>query len=210
MNALIGIVIFLLALVFSGILYMFGITSLTPVPFNIWLLASIVLFYGAYRLRFKNKRALRFFLIRKWIEFNNWFHKIDRKITVNKHKLTPMQEKAIKLWKVSLKDKDCVLHCSLSTRERQVVSGSILMILSPTGVDHHILTIFDSNDDTKCNFYEIVIPQPQQMCEQFDYEMDKRMRQNELERREIIEDIMDTIVRKQEDMVRSKKSPELV
>jgi len=207
MKVLIGLVIFLLALIFSGILYMFGLVGLTPVPYNIWLLTSIVLFYGAYRFRFKNQKVLKFFLVRKWIEFNSWFYKIDRKMTVGNHKLNPMQERAVRLWKVSLKDKDCVMHCSLSTKERQVESGSILIVLSPTGVDHQVMSIFDSTDDTKCNFYELIIPQPHitQVCDQFDTEMGRRMRENELDKRDMVEDIMDTMVRRQEEMIKSKK-----
>lgn len=207
MRVLIGVVIFLLALIFSGILYMFGLVGLTPVPYNIWLLGSIVLFYGAYRFRFKNQKVLKFFLVRKWVEFNAWFYKIDRKMTVGNHKLNTMQEKAVKLWKVSLKDKDCGLHCSLSTKERQVESGNILMVLTPSGVDHHTMSIFDSTDTNRCNFYELVIPQPHitQVCDQFDVEMDRRMRENESDRREMVEDIMDTMVRKHEEMVKSKR-----
>lgn len=207
MNALIGIVIFILGLVFSGLLYMFGVTQLTPVPYNIWLLASIIGFYLGYRIRFKNKRALRFFLMRKWIEFNGWFHKIDRKMTVGSHKLNPMQERASKLWKISLKDKDCILHCSISTKQRQVQSGSLLIILSPVQVDHSIMTIFDGNDDAKCNFYEVVIPQPHLdlACQQFDDVIDRRMSSLESDRRETVEDIMETMVRRQEEIIRANQ-----
>jgi len=207
MNALIGIVIFLLGLIFSGLLYMFGLIQLTPVPYNIWLITSIALFFCAYKIKFKNKKVLRFFLLRKWIEFNGWFHTIDKKMTVGHHKLNPMQERAVKLWKLSLKDKDCVLRCSISTKERHVESGKILMTLTPSATDHYRMSIYDSSDNDNCNFYDVIIPQPhlELTCDQFDTEMNKRMFDKESSRKEIIEDTMETMLRKHEEMVRQKR-----
>ena len=207
MNVLIGIVVFLLGLILSGLLYMFGLVQLTPVPYNIWLIASIGLFFFVYKIKFKNKRVLRFFLFRKWIEFNGWFHTIDKKMTVGHYKLNSMQERAAKLWRVSLKDKDCKLYCSISTRQRQVESGSILMILTPESPEHSVLTIFDGTDDAKCNFYEVIVPQPhlEEACRQFDEQMDRRMSKKESERRDTVEDIMETMVRRQEELIKSKK-----
>jgi hypothetical protein len=203
MNILITILVFLLGLIFSGLLYMFGIVQLTPVPYNIWLLVSIGLFFVAYKIRFKNKRVLKFYLFRKWIEFNSWFYKIDKKMTLGHRELNNMQSKAVKLWKLCLKDKNCNLQCSISNKQRQVESGKILIILSPDGVDHSIMSIFDHVDNNKCNFYEIVIPQPhlEEICQQFDDLVLKRMGNKEQKNRGMVEEFFDTMVSRQEKLV---------
>jgi hypothetical protein len=205
MNILIAVVVFLLGLILSGLLYMFGIVQLTPVPYNIWLLASIGLFFVAYKIRFRNKRVLKFFLFRKWIEFNSWFYKIDKKMTVGHHELNSMQSKAVKLWRLCLKDKNCNLQCSISNKQRQVESGKILIVLTPGGVDHSTMSIFDGTDNAKCNFYEAVIPQPhlEQICQQFDDLVLRRMENKEQKNRDMVEEVFDTMISRQEKLVTS-------
>lgn len=203
MNFLIGLVIFFLALIFSGILYIVGLVQVTPVPYNFWLLGSMFLFYIAYKLQFKNKRVLKFYLLRKWIEFNSWFYKIDKKMTVGHHELNSMQSKAVKLWKICLKDSKCVLQCSIPNKQRQIESGKIFMVLSATNLDHAILSIFDSTSEDKCNFYEVIVPQPhlEEICQSFDSVVAKRMGLKEQRSRDTVEEIFDTLLSKQQKLI---------
>jgi hypothetical protein len=205
MNALIGLVIFILGLIFSGILYMFGVVQMTPIPYNIWLLISILSFLISYKVRFKNKKVLKFFLLKKWVEFNSWFNKIDNKMTVGNHKLSSMQEKAVKLWRICLKEKNCKLDCSISSRQRQIESGKILIVLTPGGTDYSTMSIFDGTDNAKCNFYEVSIPQPHldQIYQQFDDMVYRRMSNKEQKNREMVEEVFDTMISKQEKLLSS-------
>lgn len=209
MNIVISFVIFLLSLITSGIFNIVGLVDLSTVPFNVWFISFNIIFYIGYKIRFKNKNVLKFFLQRKWILSNRWFYRIDRKMTIgNNHKLDAVQEKAVRLWEICLKDKECLLLCSLSSKERQIESGSVLIILSPNGVDSQVMSIFDSSNSSKNQFYEVRIPQPHldKICQNFDLEMNRQMRSNELERRDMVEENMEAFLNKHEEEVKIRKS----
>jgi hypothetical protein len=124
------------------------------------------------------------------------------------HKISPYQEKAIRLWKMILKDKECRLGVN-SYGVRQIEKGDLLMVFqSANGTnDESVLTIMDVTE-TGNNLYELHISYRNacNVCEIFDLEMDRRMNDAENIRRSIIETDLDKLLRRQEDRFRSQKS----
>jgi hypothetical protein len=124
------------------------------------------------------------------------------------YKISPYQEKAIRLWKMLLKDKECRLGVN-SYGVRQIEKGDLLMVFqSANGTnDDSVLTIMDVTDSGN-NLYELHISYKSacNVCESFDTEMDRRMNDAENIRRSIIETDLDKLLRRQEDRFRSQRT----
>lgn len=137
-------------------------------------------------------------LLRFRLNFKKWLIKLDGKITLEQNKLNSFQIKAFQLWKLTLKDKTSILDYSAISRVRQIEKNDMLLIFYP-GSQNWTLVIIDNNKGKK-NLYEVQIPATQstELCNFFDEENEKRMRLRENEKRDIIHEDLDYLIKKQQ------------
>ena len=150
-----------------------------------------------YRLKYRLKR-----LYIRWI---NWRKKLDSKIGPKKEPLSPFEEKAVKLWKLTIKDSDTQLAYN-SWGIRQIDKENISIIFKPSGNTDYIMTIIDITDERK-SIYEIHIPtkHADAVCDYFDYEMERRMREKENTKKSIIANDLDRLLEQEERELGRKK-----
>lgn len=151
-----------------------------------------------YRLKYRFKR-----LVVKW---QKWRLRLDNKLASEKTKLSAFEEKAIKLWRLCLKDKDTQLAYN-SFGIRQLEKDNLFLIFKPSGNSDFIMTIMDINEERK-NVFEIHIPNKHadDVCDYFDMELEKRMKELEGAKRSIIGDDLDRLLEQEEkDLVKKKR-----
>ena len=121
-----------------------------------------------------------------------------------------MQEKAVRLWKLCLRDKETNISCSISNRTRQIEKTNMLIILSPLNQLDYLMTILDIDDKNKSCLYEIRIgpKMAEGVISSFDNENERRMREGEEERRNSIYNDLDKLLQ-QEEQALKPVSPEL-
>lgn len=150
-----------------------------------------------YKYKYKYKRFL--VKTRKWFRasFNifPWFKEVDKVVALSSY-----EKKAIKLWKLYLKNKET--HLSFNTDNiRQIEIANVLIIFkpgfhtAPGGNNDYLVTIMDISDERK-TIYEFHIPYKngQNAIFAFDMEMDKRMRDAETSKRGVIDDDLDKLI----------------
>lgn len=133
------------------------------------------------------------------VRWRKWRRSIDNSIVSNEDKvITPFQEKAIRLWKLVLKDKNSKLAFN-TYGIRQIELENLLLVFQHNPTGESIITIMDVND-VNHNLYELHIPVKNSLyiCDQFDSEMDKRMNDVETKKRNIIETDLDNLLQQQE------------
>lgn len=133
------------------------------------------------------------------VRWRKWRRSIDNSIVSNEDKvITPFQEKAIRLWKLVLKDKNSKLAFN-TYGIRQIELENLLLVFQHNPTGESIITIMDVND-VNHNLYELHIPVKNSLyiCDQFDIEMDKRMNDVETKKRNIIETDLDNLLQQQE------------
>lgn len=122
------------------------------------------------------------------------------------YRISPYQEKAIRLWRMTLKDPNSRLGVN-TYGVRQVDRENLVIMFQDFGAgDDSFLTIMDTNDNGN-NLYELHISKRHaaMVCEAFDSEMDRRMSRVESAKRLLIESDLDNLLRSQEN--RMKKTP---
>jgi hypothetical protein len=179
-----------------------GLIDLTGLPVRFWFITSVLISTILFGIKFKSLGLFKIYLLRKKVEIDKLYNKIDKKILVKKNTITPLQEKSIKLWKLCLKDKNVTMSCSIQTHERQIKKNNILIILYPHSLDYYIMTIFDVNADKHC-LYEVQIPEEyvknnNGIVTAFDNEMEKRLRSGETNIRKMIDDDLCKLIEEQE------------
>lgn len=149
-----------------------------------------------YRIKYRYKRAL--------IHWRQWQMSINNTITPDKRKLTPYEEKAIRLWRLCLKDEDTQMAYN-THGVRQIEKEHLFIMFQPGGNNDHIMTIMDVNSNGR-SLYEFHIPQKESdyVSECFDLEMEKRMRKVENNKRNIIETDIDKLLAQEEKTSMSK------
>lgn len=143
-------------------------------------------------------KGLKFKWMRLLVHWRQWQDSIGDTIKVEKMPITPYEEKAIKLWKVCLKDSESIL--SYNTQGvRQIEKENLFIIFQPSGNLYHIMTIMDVNDTNK-SLFEIHIPkkESEEISTLFDIELEKRMRRVEDSKRSIIEGDLDKLLKQQQ------------
>jgi hypothetical protein len=107
--------------------------------------------------------------------------------------LTELQTKGIKIWYLSIKDKSGKLYHSDVTR--LIERDNVLLIFKPVSHSDYGLTIIDSHGGRN-NCYELTIPSnhSKEMCEEFDVEMERRMRLVEFNRRQVLNKDLDSLL----------------
>jgi hypothetical protein len=134
----------------------------------------------------------------RWRKFKRRF---DKSLYPEKeYRISPYQEKAIRLWRMTLKDPDSRLGVN-TYGVRQVDRENLVMVFQDFGGsnDDSILTIMDTNDNGN-NLYELHISKRHaiMLCEAFDDEMNRRMNRVESAKRLLIESDLDNLLRSQE------------
>jgi hypothetical protein len=141
----------------------------------------------------------------RWRRFKRRF---DKGLYPEKeHRISPYQEKAIRLWRMVLKDADSKLGVS-SYGVRQVERENLVLVFQDFGSsnDETVLTIMDTNDNGN-NLYELHIGKRHAIlvCEAFDDEMDRRMNRAESAKRLLIESDLDHLLQTQEEKMKSQR-----
>lgn len=207
MKIIISFFIIVFSIITAGIFYWTGLVELSTVSFKLWVPFFIAVYYGLYKIRFKNRRVFKFFLLRQWIKFNRYFQKLDNKVVHgNSDEMQPIQKKALKLWTLLLKDSDSVLHYSADSGERQLKTSTTLIILSEFKQDYNIV-MFDKSS-AGFNFYETKIFSQyiQLFSKPFDMEMNKRMIDSEQKWRKIVEDSLEDVFKEKEEIIKKKST----
>lgn len=196
------IILFLIIIIISGVLSFLtsGIEHLFRsndpqwymIPLGYYFLGYFVFLMALYKLKFKNIRILKFFLLRKVLKLNKAFKKIDFTINSEKTELSTLQEKSIKNWDLLLRDKSTQLNYSFYNSiyiKRSIQRGTLLIILQSNN-NENIFTLIDTGE--KNLYYEVYIPHihANEMALYFDKEQEKRITTLENRKRAHIESII--------------------
>jgi Tfp pilus tip-associated adhesin PilY1 len=133
------------------------------------------------------------------VRWRQWKNSIGDTMSFDETKvITPFQEKAIRLWKLVLKDSNSKLAFN-TYGIRQIEKDNLLIVFQHNTTGESVLTIMDTKDNNN-NLYELHIPLKQSMyvCDLFDGEMDKRMNNVESKKRSIIETDLDNLIKEEE------------
>ncbi len=146
----------------------------------------------------------RFRIKRAQVLWRKWRLSLDKSITLENQKLSPYQEKAIRLWRLCLKDDNTKLAYN-TLGIRQLEKENLFIIYTPVGNSNFIMTIMNINVDRN-NLFEVHIPSrhTQYACDIFDDEMEKRMRKVENTKRTIIESDIDKLLLEEEKVLSNK------
>jgi hypothetical protein len=127
-------------------------------------------------------------------------------MTIERKPITTYEGKAIRLWKILLKDEDTQMNYNTSG-VRQIEKDNVLMMFQPAGNSEYLMTLFDV-DDTRRSLYELRIPQKESevVSDYFDTEMEKRMKKAENNKRSIIETDLDKLLEKEEKLLTDRKN----
>ena len=147
---------------------------------------------------------IKYRILRGLVKFHNWKQSIDSKMTNERSRISPYEEKAIRLWRLCLKDEDTQMAYN-TNGVRQIEKEHLFIMFQPGGNQDYIMTIMDVNNDSR-SLYEFHIPQKDSddVCEYFDLEMEKRMRNVENNKRRIIETDIDKLLAQEEKIAMDK------
>jgi hypothetical protein len=140
------------------------------------------------------------------VYWRKWRRSIDNRMTIERKSITTYEGKAIRLWKILLKDEDTQMNYNTSG-VRQIEKDNVLMMFQPAGNSEYLMTLFDV-DDTRRSLYELRIPQKESevVSDYFDTEMEKRMKKAENNKRSIIETDLDKLLEKEEKLLTDRKN----
>jgi hypothetical protein len=138
-------------------------------------------------LKYKWKRLL--------VHWRQWQYSLNDTINVEQPKISPNEEKGIKLWRICVRDINSNLSYN-SSGVRHIEKDDLLMILHPSGNMYSVMTIIDINSEGK-TLFELNIPKREasEICEYFDNELEKRMKKVENNKRKIIENDLDKLLK---------------
>ena len=100
---------------------------------------------------------IKYRILRGLVKFHNWKQSIDSKMTNERSRISPYEEKAIRLWRMLLKDEDTKMSYN-SFGVRQIEKENIFMIFQHSGNNDYIMTLMDVNE-TGRSLYELHFPQ---------------------------------------------------
>lgn len=150
------------------------------------------------KLKYQIKRLL--------VKWRRWQTSINDTISVDKIEITAYEQKAIRLWKMYLKDKESILAYN-AQGVRQIEKETLFIIFQSSGNLYHLMTIMDVNDSSK-TLFELHIPEKEakEICDIFDTELEKRMKKVENDKRKIIEHDLDKLLKIQELQIQKPKN----
>ena len=149
-------------------------------------------------------KVLKYKYFRLIIRWRNWRRSLGDKMVSEPAKVSPYEEKALRLWKLLVKDDETKLSYN-TLGIRQVEKDNIFMILQPGYNSDCIMTLMDVTSDRR-NLYELKIPFrfAEVVADYFDYELEKRMKKAELNKRSIIETDLDKLLEQEEKAMAEK------
>lgn len=149
------------------------------------------------------KKTIKIKFFRLIIRWRNWRQSFGDKI-VPETNITPYEEKAMRLWKILVKDENTKLSYN-TLGIRQVEKSNIFMILQPGYNSDCILTLMDVTSDRR-NLYELRIPAKyaEIVTDYFDFELERRMKKAESNKRNLIETDIDKLLEQEEKILIQK------
>lgn len=149
------------------------------------------------------KYRLKYKIFRLIIRWRHWRQNFGDKMTPETT-ITPYEEKAMRLWKILVKDENTKLSYN-TLGIRQVEKSNIFMILQPGYNNDCILTLMDVTSDRR-NLYELRIPSrhAEVVTDYFDFELERRMKKAELNKRTLIETDIDKLLEQEEKLLIQK------
>jgi hypothetical protein len=152
----------------------------------------------------RNIRKVKYKYLRLRIKWRNWRSSVGDKMLAERSKLTPYEEKALRLWKILLRDEETKMSFN-AFGVRQIEKRNIFMKLQPGGGNDCIMTLIDITTERR-SLYEIHIPlsHAEVISDQFDHELEKRMRKAETNKRILIETDIDNLLEEEERVILSK------
>lgn len=150
-------------------------------------------------------KKLKYKYLRLRIKWRNWRRSVGDKMVAERSKLTPYEEKALRLWKLLLKDEDTKMSFN-AYGVRQIEKNNVFMKLQSGGsTTDCIMTLIDITTERR-SLYEIHIPMSHAeiICDQFDYELERRMKRAETNKRILIETDIDNLLEEEEKIILSK------
>ena len=153
----------------------------------------------------KIKYKIKYRILRGLVKFHNWKQSIDSKIDNERSRISPYEEKAIRLWRMLLKDEDTKMSYN-SFGVRQIEKENIFMIFQHSGNNDYIMTLMDVNENGR-SLYELHFPQKHAdiVSDHFDDELERRMKKTENNKRHIIENDIDKLIKVEEDILLNRK-----
>ena len=151
-----------------------------------------------------NSTKVKYKYLRLRIKWRNWKRSFGDKMVAEKTKLTPYEEKAIRLWKILLKDEDTKMSFN-TYGVRQIEKKNVFMTFQSGYNSEYIMTLIDITDERR-SLYELHIPTRHAdiVLDNFDYELEKRMKRAETNKRAIIETDIDKLLEQEEKILLSR------
>ena len=148
-----------------------------------------------------NLSKVKYKYLRLRIKWRNWRRSVGDKMVAERSKLTPYEEKSLRLWKLLLKDEDTKMSFN-NHGVRQVEKKNVFMKLQHGGNNDYIMTVIDITTERR-SLYEIHIPinHAEVIGDYFDYELERRMKRSENNKRIIIETDIDNLLEQEEKLV---------
>ena len=139
------------------------------------------------------------------VRWRQFMRRFDKSLYPQKdYRISPYQEKGIRLWRLMLKDQNSKLAVN-TYGVRQIEKDNLLLVFQYGGNSNEdsVLTIMDVNDSGN-NVYELHIGtrQATSICEAFDMEMNRRMNRAESAKRLLIESDLDRLLKIQDDRIK--------
>ena len=101
-------------------------------------------------------------------------------------KYNGMQERGVQLWNIYLQHSDSQLYSSIRSNARQIERDDVMMSLHPVG-DNYVLSIMDATPNRSHCFEVIMLMDHVNLiADEFDKEMQRRMRAAELSKRNVL------------------------
>lgn len=138
------------------------------------------------------------------VYWRKWKNSLNETMVYEQRKITPYEEKAIRLWKLLLKDESTQMAYN-TNGVRQIEKESVFMIFQPTGNNDYLMTLVDITDQRR-SLYELHIPEKHAdiVCDYFDTELEKRMKKAESDAMSLIEYDIDKLIEKEENAITKK------
>ena len=133
------------------------------------------------------------------VRWRRWKRSLDNSIKPESSKLTPYEEKGIRLWKMVVRDEDSQMAYN-SYGVRQIEKDTLFITVTPNnGSDRFTMTIMDITSSRR-SLYELHVDgrHAANAIEAFDVEMEKRMRKVENSKRTLIETDIDKLIQAQD------------
>jgi hypothetical protein len=164
------------------------------------LFISFIITYFIYKILWKKISLLKIDILKLYIKINRISKKIDKVFTndtVNQvayNTSGSILDRSIKIWKFSIKKESNNLLSSISLNQRQIVGDNIMLILKNYSNQEYILSILNTSE--KSSFYEIYIENniAKELIKMFDESLENRLIKIENEKRNIINNNIDTLI----------------